>query len=76
MGHTWAEMDPAAAAEQDRVINLEKRLTLAIRRLPLVLMSVGDLLDIMNVHRPKSEYHRFSDDDAITLKRILKKYKP
>jgi hypothetical protein len=71
MGHSWREMDPKGAAESDRLGKLADELMKKIRKLPAENLTVGELLDILDVYRPKYDMHDFSDADAKILQNIL-----
>jgi hypothetical protein len=71
MGHSWRDMDPAGAAESDRLGELADKLMKQIKKLPAENLTVGELLDILDVYRPKYDMHDFDNNDAKVLQNIL-----
>lgn len=80
MGHTWREMDPAGAEEQDRNLSRLRAIRDEIRDISLSEFTVGDLVPICRIMGIKnSEYAPllFPSDLAHLEKRIQEiKQKP
>lgn len=62
-------MTPKEIAEEKRATEARKE----IREIPLGILTVGDIIDLINVYKPSYPYHTWTSYDTDVLVEILKK---
>lgn len=72
MGHSWRDMDPEGAARSDRLSELRSRLLKQVRAVKLKDLTVGHIMDLVEVLKPSYNLHDFNEQDASRLNNIIK----